>query len=325
MKTSISDYENRILDILYADDITECLSDMLAIGVEVCDPSFPERERRELAERIGRGICFYGEESLNDELRHVAYLHLLVRLTHRSATYEELIRYIGTMQLETRYRFFLLTQAGHLAQKEPDIATTASRERFMAIYRQVVEGFGGETGVTLTRMKLSERLPHQAVILTRQYLNQTHMPTRLCDTIASIILRQLDQDVMIMNTNDLLPVGHVVPLFGIEGHNSMEYLKDVNYTFIDGVSVPYFQCENNMPDINAMKVILDTLRELRPQYVVSIGHFSPVASLAARMLPVIPADDLMPEAGEDAIRDSLIRHREMIAAGKYRKVMIRCI
>ncbi|MBQ7679705.1 MAG: hypothetical protein IJT34_07630 [Butyrivibrio sp.] len=325
MKTGISDYENRILDILYADDITGYLNEMLAIGAELGRATLSEAECLDLAARIDRGIWFYGAEDLNASLRHVAYLHLLTKLTRSPVRYAELVRYIGRMQMEPRYLFFLLTQAGHLADVWPGLGSGMAHRDYYATYRRIVEAFGTRCGADLTRLGRKERLPHQAVILTRQYLNHTHRPTQICEDIARCMLNDLQQDVMIINTNDLLPVGHVVPLFGIEGHNSMEYLQEMNYTFIDGVSVPYFQCENNMPDVNAMKVILETIRELRPQYVVSIGHYSPVASLAARLLPVIPADDLMPEMGPVGIRANLLRHRGMISDGRYRKVVVRCI
>ncbi len=313
----VKEYENRIVEILLCEDITECFDEMLQIGARIISGALSPEGKRELAERIRKSIYFLPTEDTPDMLRHVAYLHLMVRLTESKEFYTEFLSYVDGMRIDERYRFFLLMQARYLSYQKPYIITFESDRLFHKIYKRSKQYYADILGNFGSYLKLSQRNAGQTVILTQQYLTDTHRETHITNLIAQEIMISMCQNVFIINTNDLLPVTNVVPLFGIEGHNAMQYLANANSVFVRGLSVPYFQCDDKMPSPDELKIILGTLRELRPEYIISCGDHSITASLAAKIVPVIPGYQIAPDDNPQHIRENLLNYRRMIEEKKF--------
>ncbi len=313
----VKEYENRILDILLSEDITECFDEMLQIGARIISGALSVDGKKELANRIKKAMFFLPCETTADILRHVAYLHLMVRLTESRDYYIELLSYIEGIRIDEKYRFFLLMQTRYIAYHKPEIISYESDRIFHRIYLRSKKYFSDRVGVSYDYIKLAERNCGQTVILTQQYLTDTHKETHMVNMIAQEVLVSMCQNTLIINTNDLLPVGNVVPLFGIEGHNSMQYLANANNVFVRGLSVPYFQCGDMMPSENELTVIMGTLREIRPEYIISCGDHSITASLAAKMLPVIPGYEIAPKEDAQLIRENILNYRRMIEEKRF--------
>ncbi len=319
----VKEYENRIVEILTCDDITECFDEMLQIGARIISGALSTEGKKELADRIKRSVYFLPREETPDMLRHVAYLHLMVRLTDSKDFYTEFLAYVDGMRIDERYRFFLLMQARYLSYQKPYIITLESDRLFHKIFKRSKQYYADRLGDTGTFMKLTSRKCDQTIILTQQYLTDTHRETHITNLIAQEIMVSMCQNTFIINTNDLLPVSNVVPLFGIEGHNSMQYLANANNVFVRGLSVPYFQCGDMMPSENELKVIMGTLQEIRPEYIISCGDHSITASLAARFLPVIPGFEIAPNENPQTIRENLLNYRRMIEEKRFWQIRFR--
>ncbi|WP_026657109.1 hypothetical protein [Butyrivibrio sp. AC2005] len=313
----VKEYENRIVEILSCDDITECFDEMLQIGARIISGALSPDGKRELADRIKRSVYFLPREETPDMLRHVAYLHLMVRLTDSRDFYTEFLAYVDGMRIDERYRFFLLMQARYLSYQKPHIITIESDRLFHKIFKRCKQYYADRMGDTGPFLKLIDRKADQTIILTQQYLTDTHRETHITNLIAQEILVSMCQNTFIINTNDLLPVSNVVPLFGIEGHNSMQYLANANNVFVRGLSVPYFQCDDRMPSEDEMHIILSTIREMRPEYIISCGDHALTASLAARIVPVIPGFQIAPVDDPQVIRENLLNYRRMIEEKRF--------
>ena len=319
----VKEYENRILEILTSDDITECFDEMLQIGARIISGALSAEGKRELANRIKRGMYFWPHETTADMLRHVAYLHLMVRLTEDRDFFIELLSYIEGIRIDERYRFFLLMQTRYISYQKPQIITIEADRIFHRVYLRCKKFYCDRVGEAPPYIKLSDRECDQTVILTQQYLTDSHRETHIVNLIAQEIMVSMCQKTIIINTNDLLPVGNVVPLFGIEGHNSMQYLANANNVFVRGLSVPFFQCGDMMPSENELKVIMGTLQEIRPEYIISCGDHSITASLAARFLPVIPGFEIAPNENPQTIRENLLNYRRMIEEKRFWQIRFR--
>ena len=319
----VKEYENRIVEILTSDDITECFDEMLQIGARIISGALSPEGKRELAERIRKSVYFLPNEETPDMLRHVAYLHLMVRLTDSKDFYTEFLAYIDGMRIDERYRFFLVMQARYLSYQKPYIITLESDRLFHKIYKRSKKFYQGRLGDVGGFVKLADRRADQTIILTQQYLTDTHRETHITNLIAQEIMVSMCQNTFIINTNDLLPVSNVVPLFGIEGHNSMQYLANANNVFVRGLSVPYFQCDDRMPSEDEMHIILSTIRDVRPEYIISCGDHSITASMAAGIVPVIPGYQIAPVDDPQVIRENLLDYRRMIEEKRFWQVRFR--
>ena len=316
----VKEYENRIVEILSCDDITECFDEMLQIGARIISGALSPEGKRELAERIRKSVYFLPNEETPDMLRHVAYLHLMVRLTDSKDFYTEFLAYIDGMRIDERYRFFLLMQARYLSYQKPYIITLESDRLFHKIYKRSKKFYQQRLGDIGEFIKLSGRRSDQTIILTQQYLTDTHRETHITNLIAQEIMVSMCQNTFIINTNDLLPVSNVVPLFGIEGHNSMQYLANANNVFVRGLSVPYFQCDDRMPSEDELHIILSTIRDVRPEYIISCGDHAITASIAAGIVPVIPGYQIAPTDDPQVIRENLLEYRRMIEEKRFWQV-----
>jgi hypothetical protein len=103
----------------------------------------------------------------------------------------------------------------------------------------------------------------------------------------------------------------------------MQYLANANNVFVRGLSVPYFQCGDMMPSENELKVIMGTLQEIRPEYIISCGDHSITASLAAKFLPVIPGFEIAPNENPQTIRENLLNYRRMIEEKRFWQIRFR--
>ena len=316
----VKEYENRIVEILSSDDITECFDEMLQIGARIISGALSPEGKHELADRIRRSIYFLPNEDTADMLRHIAYLHLMVRLTDSKDFYTEFLAYIDGIRIDERYRFFLLMQARYLSYQKPYIITLESDRLFHKIYKRTKKFYQQRLGNIGDFIKLKDRRADQTIILTQQYLTDTHRETHITNLIAQEILISMCQNTFIINTNDLLPVSNVVPLFGIEGHNSMQYLANANNVFVRGLSVPYFQCDDRMPSEDELHIILSTIRDVRPEYIISCGDHAITASIAAGIVPVIPGYQIAPTDNPQVIRENLLEYRRMIEEKRFWQV-----
>ena len=316
----VKEYENRIVEILSSDDITECFDEMLQIGARIISGALSPEGKHELADRIRRSIYFLPNEDTADMLRHIAYLHLMVRLTDSKDFYTEFLAYIDGIRIDERYRFFLLMQARYLSYQKPYIITLESDRLFHKIYKRTKKFYQQRLGDIGDFIKLKDRRADQTIILTQQYLTDTHRETHITNLIAQEILISMCQNTFIINTNDLLPVSNVVPLFGIEGHNSMQYLANANNVFVRGLSVPYFQCDDRMPSEDELHIILSTIRDVRPEYIISCGDHAITASIAAGIVPVIPGYQIAPTDDPQVIRENLLEYRRMIEEKRFWQV-----
>ncbi|SEM24331.1 hypothetical protein SAMN04487770_13012 [Butyrivibrio sp. ob235] len=319
----VKEYENRIVEILSCDDITECFDEMLQIGARIISGALSQEGKRELADRIRKSVYFLPNEDTAEMLRHIAYLHLMVRLTDSKDFYTEFLAYIDGIRIDERYRFFLLMQARYLSYQKPYIITLESDRLFHKIYKRSKKFYECRLGNVGKFLKLHERRPDQTIILTQQYLTDTHRETHLTNLIAQEIMVSMCQNTFIINTNDLLPVSNVVPLFGIEGHNSMQYLANANNVYIRGLSVPFFQCDDRMPSEDEMNIILSTIMDVRPEYIISCGDHSITASLAAKFIPVIPGYQIAPVDDPQVVRENLLDYRRMIEEKRFWQIRFR--
>ncbi|WP_026497344.1 hypothetical protein [Butyrivibrio sp. WCD3002] len=319
----VREYENRILDILSSEDITEYFDEMLQIGARIISGALSPEGKKELAERLRRNMYFFPRETMADMLRHVAYLHLMVRLTESREYFMQLMHYIEGIRIEERYRFFLLMQTRYISYLKPQIISAESDRMFHNIYLRSKRYYADLVGNLGDFVKLRDRNCGQVVILTQQYLTDTHKETHLTNLIAQEVLVSMCQNVMIINTNDLLPVSNVVPLFGIEGHNSLQFLDNSNSVFIRGLSVPFFQCTGDMPSEKPLRVILSTIREMRPEYIISCGDHSITASLAAGIVPVIPGHEIAPNDDIQLIRENILEYRRMMEEKRFWQIRFR--
>ena len=57
----------------------------------------------------------------------------------------------------------------------------------------------------------------------------------------------------------------------IKKHYYIEYLRREFLSYED-IDIAFFQCEEGMPDIDMMWVLISEIREMKPEIIISIGE-----------------------------------------------------
>jgi hypothetical protein len=149
-------------------------------------------------------------------------------------------------------------------------STPSVGEAMDDLYQEIYDELYSEVKDDLTYIPFSERKPNMVFVVSNQVLSVGHAPTKtLFDRCHA--LRKMGKEIMIINTADLLPRANVVPwedpVFGsyIQDFCELEYLE------FKGEFYHFFQCPNTMPEIGMIKMLLDTVKNLKPEAIVTIG------------------------------------------------------
>ena len=130
---------------------------------------------------------------------------------------------------------------------------------------------------------VNKRQKNLIFVVTDQFLDEGHAPTKLtmqwCDELVKNGKR-----VLLINTAECCTLKGAIPFCGNIGSYISEYTKlsmmEVGYN-----SVPFFQCNQGMPDIETIESLLSVVKKERPELVISIGDII-FSDLANKMVPV---------------------------------------
>jgi glycosyltransferase involved in cell wall biosynthesis len=145
------------------------------------------------------------------------------------------------------------------------------------------------------------RCQDNVVILTNQLLSELHAPSADAYQNAQV-LKSLGKHITLINTADI-PSKMSVPLFNPALSNySKEALNATQIRYKENI-FPLHQCSQEMPNVAALEKVVEIVREVNPQFVLSLGGSSPAADLCALFTTVatIPFGGVFPIASSQAL------------------------
>lgn len=131
-----------------------------------------------------------------------------------------------------------------------------------------------------------ERNDDLIVIITTQFLNERHGPTKHALNHACA-LKALGKQVVLINTAEWGKGVIDIPFFSPYILNYVDELQDVTCIETKDNKIPFFQCDNNMPNVVSLGLLLDMIRKQKPLFVLEIGACSLLASLIEESIPVL--------------------------------------
>lgn len=97
----------------------------------------------------------------------------------------------------------------------------------------------------------------------------------------------MKKEVVLINTAEFGSFYNICPFYeSMYGGYMQQYIDLQEVTWKD-VTVPYIQCEDNMPNPEVIDVLLETVYSLKPEYIVMIGSDSIFGNLADEIIPVL--------------------------------------
>lgn len=170
-----------------------------------------------------------------------------------------------------------------------------------------------ELDLDLKHIPEEERNENIAVVITEQFLSVQHGPTKTALDRCYVLQKKLNKRVFLINTAELLPGIGEVPFYNRSCGNYLPELLDETTVSWQGETFQYYQCENVMPDIEEMTLLLNTIIRLKPSIVVCIGGSSLFAGLVNYMIPVLTVGTIQSGlattlADYQVIDDNMIEH-----------------
>lgn len=190
-----------------------------------------------------------------------------------------------------------------------------------SLYRELRDAFYQALRVDrFSWIPVAQRNPDLVFLFTSQFLQKTHAPTKtVCDR-AYALQKYLGKRVVIINTAMLLPQKGDTPFYDRkQGAYLPEYCNIGRFPF-RGEEFEFFQCENHMPDLNTMQMLLQKVKEEKPYCIVSIGEGDICGDLCGKIVPQIAVGTVFSEVAVTTARYQMVA-RDLLASD-YKKLQI---
>lgn len=183
--------------------------------------------------------------------------------------------------------YFLFGQIGRMIFMNPALETEESVFRKWRILEKSLEGCKRNLSHQLESIPISQRNQELVIMVIEQFLGSEHGPTKTVLDRSYVVKHCLGKKVLIINTAELMSLEGYVPFEGVTCASYIPELLATESCQWQGESFSYFQCEQNMPNLPVLEMLLQTIRQLKPGMVICVGGGSLFAGLVNEMIPVL--------------------------------------
>lgn len=226
-----------------------------------------------------------------ERTRMTVYLYsVILEMGHNPEIMEEFIRYVtDNKELDLYNKNFLFYQFTRMIFMNAEYETEAVLTAKWGLLEEIKSQIKAEITVPLKRIPKEELNKNMAVVITEQFLAIGHGPTKTARDRCVVLKRDMGKEVLLINTGefgDFMGRG-AMPLFRIANGNYSPDLCEVEMQQWQGITIPFFQYEQLLPNPEAEELLLRTITQLKPSVVVNIGGGSVFAGLVNELIPVL--------------------------------------
>ncbi|MZP30669.1 hypothetical protein GTO91_13200 [Heliobacterium undosum] len=216
---------------------------------------------------------------------HLFITSFLLEVTGEERFLHEIYRAAEEAGRPLKERLFLYWQIVRRGFLDRRYLTMENDLRFWALHRSLVSAYGQLLPERLEWIPAEQRDNNRVVVITNQYLGLQHGPTMTALDRAHALQAELGKKVVLINTAEMprsLPLPFFNPLLATFKSN----LSRIDLSRFQGQAFPFYQCKDEMPNLEEMTKIIAWIREIRPAFILSIGGNNITADLCGRIVPV---------------------------------------
>ena len=221
-----------------------------------------------------------------DNVTTKIYLYsVIISATKNSAYTNRFAEEIIEWDLPFELKYFLQWQLGAKMFRYPIMK--AKFEVLYKLTKSIYDLADSKLTKEYTFIPYEQRNHDFVVVIISQLLGYNHGPSQHELDHCYAIIKGMGKKLLLINTAEF-SLGTYMTWF----HQLMvpSYVKEYNdykyYEYKD-IKIPFFQCEYDMPNIPEIEMILDLIRNIKPEFVLEIGTGSIVAALCEKMVPVL--------------------------------------
>ncbi|MBO4903555.1 MAG: hypothetical protein J5518_12270 [Lachnospiraceae bacterium] len=189
-----------------------------------------------------------------------------------------------TERFSAEQRLFLFHQLKHFFWHHPEAGNTPLLHK---LYLSVLHEWKHKMADILTPIRSENRNRGLIVVITLQFLNRGHAPTKTALERIYTIGALLHNDVICINSREQYTLKGFLPIFDPIGRMIEKDYDGVHTTSHNDFSFALIQPETEMPDEEMVRVLLEEIRNLAPWKVVVCGDRCLLGDLCAEMIPTI--------------------------------------
>ncbi|MBM7868334.1 hypothetical protein GTO89_15880 [Heliobacterium gestii] len=243
-------------------------------------------ERRRWGETLEKGLRLHDLGNRGEGAILRLYLtSFLLEVTGEERFLWEIFRAAEEPARPLRERLFLYWQIVRRGFLDRRYRTLENDLRFWRLHRALVHAHAKLLPEPPQWIPAAERDSERVVVITNQYLGLQHGPTMTALDRAHALQSKLGKKVVLINAAEMprsLPLPFFLPFLATFKGN----LSRIDLTRFQGQAFPFYQCKDEMPNVEEMMKILAFIKEIRPAFILSIGGNNITADLCSRIAPV---------------------------------------
>lgn len=182
---------------------------------------------------------------------------------------------------------FLLWQFFHYIFAYPELNNSKTKSDIWSILNYNTMRYESVFVDMLNPIPSKERNDKFVLVLTDQFISIKHGPSKTAADRCKILIERMGKKVLLLNTAELAGKKGGIPFFGCFHASYNDGLRNIDAIEWKSCIIPYFQCDNIMPDNDIIRLILSMIRTQKPSYIISIGRGGIIAALASRIIPTL--------------------------------------
>lgn len=258
---------------LYELDRLDIKSDRFLVRYWNC---FCEILLYELEYTINVERCFY----------YKLAIYSILMVLSRNATYTNkyLLEVLRSNKVKTGNMYFVWYQLKRMSLKKLIVSDKKSNLLKDELYEKIYNGYLLELDKFLVKIPLEERNKDLVMVLTIQFLDETHAPTKTVIERTNT-LKKIGKEVVIVNTTEQYIIKGYLPMYNTGFGRVIGEYDNIHQVQIMDNRFSFMQMPENSPMEYRMQVLSELLKKYKPYYILSIGTGSILADLCGNIVP----------------------------------------
>ncbi len=223
--------------------------------------------------------CETGKIKFSCEFKAFAY-SILMKMSYNVQYTRNYIDIVKKLDLDYDNKYFLTGQFKRYVFLNRVAVDDNISENIDKMYIECFEHFKLDKRLK-NKIPIEERNGDIVVVLTMQYLDETHAPTKTVNERVAA-LKKLGKKVFIINTTEQHTLKGAVPLYDIEPGRVIEENDGLNH--IEEIASNMFQFPKECSLEQKLDLLIQLLKNIKPIYVLAVGTKSLMADLAGLLV-----------------------------------------
>ncbi len=169
-----------------------------------------------------------------------------------------------------------------------ELGSSKAEQLSARLYRDLFEAFEASFGLCgRNYIPAQERDRSLVFVFTGQLLGMEHAPTKTLLDRCWVLQKILGKKVFVVNTAMQIPAKGQAPFYGLVNAEYAKSLADLKELVYRGEHFSYYQCKDNMPDLETIAELIRLVKKKKPFYLVDIGGSDICADLCGLFVPQV--------------------------------------